>query len=127
MTASCSTAARSLAAETIAPLVQNWLDRDRRMKPTWSVGRVGVHTRDHGHYRTSLVQGAHGAPTRTGSPKKRRAASRSISASPSWRSPDGLTVEIVDVPGHERFVKNMLAACGGIDLAVLVDRGATRA
>ena len=34
--------------------------------------------------------------------------------------PDGLTVEIVDVPGHERFVKNMLAGVGGIDLAMLV-------
>ena len=27
---------------------------------------------------------------------------------------------IVDVPGHERFVKNMLAGAGGIDLVVLV-------
>jgi small GTP-binding protein len=34
--------------------------------------------------------------------------------------PDGLTIEIVDVPGHERFVKNMLAGIGGIDLAMLV-------
>ena len=34
--------------------------------------------------------------------------------------PDGLTIEIVDVPGHERFVKNMLAGVGGIDLAMLV-------
>jgi selenocysteine-specific elongation factor len=33
---------------------------------------------------------------------------------------DGLTVEIVDVPGHERFVKNMLAGVGGIDVAMLV-------
>ncbi|MGH7416969.1 MAG: selenocysteine-specific translation elongation factor, partial [Candidatus Rokuibacteriota bacterium] len=34
--------------------------------------------------------------------------------------PDGLVIEIVDVPGHERFVKNMLAGAGGIDLALLV-------
>src|SRR6266446_5813218 len=33
---------------------------------------------------------------------------------------DGLTIEVVDVPGHERFVKNMLAGVGGIDLALLV-------
>jgi len=26
----------------------------------------------------------------------------------------------VDVPGHERFVRNMLAGAGGIDLALLV-------
>src|SRR5438874_10839362 len=31
-----------------------------------------------------------------------------------------VNVAFVDVPGHERFVKNMLAGVGGIDLAVLV-------
>ncbi len=34
--------------------------------------------------------------------------------------PDGVRVGIVDVPGHERLVKNMLAGAGGIDLVVLV-------
>ncbi len=34
--------------------------------------------------------------------------------------PDGLRVGIVDVPGHERLVKNMLAGAGGIDIVVLV-------
>jgi len=34
--------------------------------------------------------------------------------------PDGDEVSIVDVPGHERFIKNMLAGVGGIDLALLV-------
>lgn len=34
--------------------------------------------------------------------------------------PDGLTVGIVDVPGHERLVRNMLAGAGGIDLVLLV-------
>jgi selenocysteine-specific elongation factor len=34
--------------------------------------------------------------------------------------PDGLTIGIVDVPGHERLVKNMLAGAGGIDLVLLV-------
>jgi selenocysteine-specific elongation factor len=33
---------------------------------------------------------------------------------------EGLTLGIVDVPGHERFVKNMLAGVGGIDLVMLV-------
>jgi selenocysteine-specific elongation factor len=33
---------------------------------------------------------------------------------------DGLTLGIIDVPGHERFVKNMLAGVGGIDLVMLV-------
>lgn len=34
--------------------------------------------------------------------------------------PSGREVSIVDVPGHERFVKNMLAGMGGIDAALLV-------
>src|SRR5436190_569292 len=32
----------------------------------------------------------------------------------------GLDMAFVDVPGHERFVKNMLAGVGGIDLVLLV-------
>ena len=34
--------------------------------------------------------------------------------------PSGREVSVVDVPGHERFIKNMLAGVGGIDLALLV-------
>ena len=33
---------------------------------------------------------------------------------------DGINFAFVDVPGHERFVKNMLAGAGGVDLVVLV-------
>ena len=33
---------------------------------------------------------------------------------------DGVNVAFVDVPGHERFVKNMLAGAGGIDLVALI-------
>lgn len=32
----------------------------------------------------------------------------------------GINLAFVDVPGHERFVKNMLAGAGGIDVAMLV-------
>ena len=39
----------------------------------------------------------------------------------AWlKLPSGDEVSIVDVPGHERFIKNMLAGVGGIDLALLV-------
>jgi selenocysteine-specific elongation factor len=39
----------------------------------------------------------------------------------AWmKLPSGREVGIVDVPGHERFVGNMLAGVGGIDLALLV-------
>ena len=34
--------------------------------------------------------------------------------------PSGRRIAIVDVPGHERFVKNMLAGATGIDLLLLV-------
>ena len=33
---------------------------------------------------------------------------------------DGTQAGLVDVPGHEKFIKNMLAGAGGIDLAMLV-------
>src|SRR5713101_3896866 len=33
---------------------------------------------------------------------------------------DGVRLGFVDVPGHERFVRNMLAGVGGIDLVLLV-------
>ena len=39
----------------------------------------------------------------------------------AWlKLPSGREVSIVDVPGHERFIRNMLAGVGGIDLALLV-------
>jgi len=39
----------------------------------------------------------------------------------AWlRLPDGREISIVDVPGHERFIKNMLAGVGCIDAALLV-------
>lgn len=39
----------------------------------------------------------------------------------AWlRLPSGREVSIVDVPGHEDFIKNMLAGVGGIDLALFV-------
>jgi selenocysteine-specific elongation factor len=39
----------------------------------------------------------------------------------AWlKLPSGREVGVIDVPGHERFVKNMLAGVGGIDLALLI-------
>jgi selenocysteine-specific elongation factor len=39
----------------------------------------------------------------------------------AWlRLPNNVEVSIVDVPGHERFIHNMLAGVGGIDIALLV-------
>ena len=39
----------------------------------------------------------------------------------AWMTlPSGREVSIVDVPGHERLIKNMLAGVGAIDLALLI-------
>ncbi len=39
----------------------------------------------------------------------------------AWMTlPSGREISIVDVPGHERFIKNMLAGVGAIDLALLI-------
>ena len=47
-------------------------------------------------------------------------ASRSTSASRSARCRRASVVGFVDVPGHVRFVKNMLAGVGAVDVALLV-------
>lgn len=37
-----------------------------------------------------------------------------------WPQPDGRVPGFIDVPGHEKFLSNMLAGVGGIDHALLV-------
>jgi hypothetical protein len=39
---------------------------------------------------------------------------------PPLRLPDGSAIGFIDVPGHERFVRNMLAGVSGIDFVLLV-------
>ena len=72
---------------------------------------------DHGKSR--LVQALTGInPDRLIEEKER---GMTIDLGFAWlKLPSGREVSIVDVPGHERFIKNMLAGVGGIDLALLV-------
>ena len=72
---------------------------------------------DHG--KSTLVQAITGIdPDRLREEKER---GMTIDLGFAWLPlPSGREVSIVDVPGHERFVKNMLAGVGGIDLALLV-------
>ena len=72
---------------------------------------------DHG--KSTLVQALTGIdPDRLREEKER---GLTIDLGFAWlRLPSGNEVSIVDVPGHERFVNNMLAGVGGIDLALLV-------
>lgn len=72
---------------------------------------------DHG--KTVLVKALTGTDTDRLVEEKRRG----ITIEPGFASldwPDGTQAGIVDVPGHEKFIKNMLAGAGGIDLAMLV-------
>jgi selenocysteine-specific elongation factor len=72
---------------------------------------------DHG--KTSLVKALTGIDTDRLPEEKARGITIDLGFA-FLEEPEALTIEIVDVPGHERFVKNMLAGIGGIDLALLV-------
>jgi selenocysteine-specific elongation factor len=72
---------------------------------------------DHG--KSTLVQALTGIdPDRLAEEKER---GMTIDLGFAWLTlPGGREVSIVDVPGHESFIKNMLAGVGGIDAALLV-------
>jgi len=72
---------------------------------------------DHG--KSALVKALTGIdPDRLQEEKER---GMTIDLGFAWlKLPSGREVSIIDVPGHERFIKNMLAGVGGIDLALLV-------
>jgi selenocysteine-specific elongation factor len=72
---------------------------------------------DHG--KTALVRRLTGVDTDRLPEEKKRGISIDLGFAPLV-TPAGVHVGIVDVPGHERFVKNMLAGVGGIDLMLLV-------
>ncbi len=84
-------------------------------RPVYVIGTAG-HV-DHG--KSTLVQALTGIdPDRLREEKER---GLTIDLGFAWLTlPTGEEVSIVDVPGHERFIKNMLAGVGGIDLALLV-------
>jgi len=72
---------------------------------------------DHG--KSTLVKALTGIdPDRLAEEKAR---AMTIDLGFAWLTlPSGQSVSVVDVPGHERFIKNMLAGVGGIDAALLV-------
>ncbi len=72
---------------------------------------------DHG--KSTLVKALTGIdPDRLKEEKERE---MTIDLGFAWLTlPSGEAVSIVDVPGHEAFIKNMLAGVGGIDAAILV-------
>lgn len=72
---------------------------------------------DHG--KTMLVKALTGVDTDRLKEEKERGISIELGFAP-LRLPSGRSASIVDVPGHERFIKNMLAGVGGIDMVLLV-------
>ncbi|HEY0071958.1 MAG TPA: selenocysteine-specific translation elongation factor [Chloroflexia bacterium] len=72
---------------------------------------------DHG--KSTLVKALTGIdPDRL---QEEKAREMTIDLGFAWLAlPSGREVSIVDVPGHERFIKNMLAGAGGLDAALLV-------
>ena len=72
---------------------------------------------DHG--KTCLIRALTGIDTDRLIEEKKRGITIELGFA-NLPNDNGLQIGIIDVPGHERFVKNMLAGIGGIDLVLLV-------
>jgi selenocysteine-specific elongation factor len=72
---------------------------------------------DHG--KTSLVKAVSGTDTDRLKEEKRRGITIELGFA-SIDLPSGLHIGVVDVPGHEKFVKNMVAGATGIDVVVMI-------
>jgi selenocysteine-specific elongation factor len=72
---------------------------------------------DHG--KTWLVRALTGKDTDRLPEERRRGISIDLGYAP-LDLPDGRRLSLIDVPGHERFVRNMVAGATGIDLFLLV-------
>lgn len=72
---------------------------------------------DHG--KTSLIRALTGRETDTLKEEKDRGISINLGFT-FFDLPSGRRAGIIDVPGHEKFVKNMLAGVSGVDIVLLV-------
>ena len=83
------------------------------------VNRFLIGTAGHiDHGKTALVKALTGIDADRLPEEKKRGITIDLGfAHAEW---EGVRVSFVDVPGHERFVKNMLAGAGGIDAVLLV-------
>ena len=72
---------------------------------------------DHG--KSTLVERLTGIDPDRFAEEKRRGLT--IDLGFAWlQLPSGREIGIVDVPGHERFIKNMLAGAGGVSVCLFV-------
>ncbi|MBG5985788.1 selenocysteine-specific translation elongation factor [Proteus vulgaris] len=72
---------------------------------------------DHG--KTTLIQAITGVNTTHLPEEKKRGMTIDLGYA-YWRQDDGTSIGFVDVPGHEKFLSNMLAGVGGISHALLI-------
>jgi selenocysteine-specific elongation factor len=72
---------------------------------------------DHG--KTTLIKALTGTDTDRLKEEKKRGITIELGFA-HFDLPSGRRAGIIDVPGHERFIKNMLAGVGGIDIVLLV-------
>ena len=72
---------------------------------------------DHG--KTSLVEALTGVNTDRWEEEKRRGITIDLGFA-HLDLADDLRIGFIDVPGHERFVRNMLAGAGGVDITLMV-------
>lgn len=72
---------------------------------------------DHG--KTTLLQAITGVNADRLPEEKKRGMTIDLGYA-YWPQPDGRVLGFIDVPGHEKFLSNMLAGVGGIDRALLV-------
>lgn len=72
---------------------------------------------DHG--KTCLIRALTGMDTDRLEEEKRRGITIELGFA-YLDLPNGERAGIIDVPGHEKFIRNMLAGAGGIDIALLV-------
>lgn len=85
-----------------------------------SIHRIVIGTAGHiDHGKSTLVRALTGIDPDRLPEEKERGLTIDLGFAP-WKLADGTRVGFVDVPGHERFVKNMVAGATGIDFVILV-------
>jgi selenocysteine-specific elongation factor len=85
-----------------------------------SIHPVVVGTAGHiDHGKSSLVRALTGIDPDRLKEEKERGLTIDLGFA-RFKMADGRWLGLIDVPGHERFVRNMVAGCAGIDLAMLV-------